>query len=87
MQKIKIMLSIAAVVAVVGSALAFKGKSPNTFCVYQQNGTATCLLVGYSDDATVIGNGVMYVVVKIGVCAANVPNALYNEEVSYTLEQ
>ena len=86
MKKVRIMLSAVAVLAIVGSALAFNAKSPSTLCVFQQNGTSTCPLVGTSDDAENIGTGTQYVTPKITTCPISVANSLCNEEVSFTLE-
>ena len=88
MRKVRILISAAAISVIVGNALAFNAKSPSSFCIYQQNGTSTCLLVGLSDDAEVVSptRGQMYVQPNFSTCPSSVQVGLCTETLCWTLE-
>ena len=91
MKKVRILLSAVAVLAIVGGALAFKAKSPSTFCVYQTlncTSTSPCSFIAVSDDATVISptGGCGFVLNKVGNCPSSVSASLCIAVIAYDPE-
>lgn len=78
MTKVKIMLGAVAVVAIVGSALAFRAVKADRFCLYQKQTPTFCPLVEtLSTFTTIIPEGIETITPTVnGVCATTTTNPL-----------